>query len=211
MVAVAVIGVLIRQQAHVLADGAVAVALPQGHAHAFRASVVVVEVVLQREVLHVEVRAHIAQRGVGLDAFHRRRVPDDHPVAALADERDVVARDGGQHGIAQVVETIRKEYVRARGIGTAVLCTDEVQGAEQAARIAGLHLIPLAVLRVGHLTQVHDGQLVQIRRAIEVESQCACPTRVFQHFRLSVAVGLVAVEGAHHVPLAVGQRDGIAL
>ena len=107
---VAVIGVLIGEHLHVLADGLCAFVL-EAHSASGAVASIVVEGVLEGEILQVGALAGDEQCGSHADALvlHVGSVLDDGSVHALADDGNVVGIDGREHGLAQVVGAVGQE------------------------------------------------------------------------------------------------------
>ena len=113
-VRVAVVGILIREHLHILADGLLTLVLQADSTSATQTGLdgsVVVECILQCQVLHVQTGAGIQQGSSCADTLDAdvRSVLDDNSVHRLANQRDVIAADGGQYGLFQVVGAIRQE------------------------------------------------------------------------------------------------------
>ena len=164
VVVVRVVGVLIRQHAHVLGDGPVALVL-QTYGTAGSARAVVVEGVLQRQVLEVGVlRAAVyKQGGGGADALvlHLRGVHNEGLLHALAYQRDVARGYRRKGGLAHVVDAVGQEYLHPLAVHG--IHSHHVEDVAQTAHIAGLGDV-VAVHRLYGLyaAQVDHRHIVQV-------------------------------------------------
>ena len=162
----AVVGVLIGQHAHVLEDIAVALVL-EAYAASGRGGSIVIKLVLECEVLHVEILAGVEQHGCGSDAFvlFVWGILDNHAFGRLSDDGDVVSADRGECGLLEVVGAVWNKHESAF---CALGCVDAVHGVEHVEQTAGItcfHHKPVSVLLVVGLGGVHDFQVVEIDSA----------------------------------------------
>ena len=113
-VRIAVVGILIREHLHILADGLLTLVLQADCTSATQTSLngsVVVERVLQRQVLHVQTSTCVQQGSSCADTLDAdvRSILNNDSVHRLTNQRDVIAADGCQYGLFQIVSTIRQE------------------------------------------------------------------------------------------------------
>ena len=108
---IAVVGVLVRQQFHVLAYGLRSL-IPESYSTTVVA-LIVIECVLDRQVLDIRT-GHVlrdTQRSRLIDrlGLSVRCVLDDHAVHRLTDDRDVILTDGREHRLTKVIQSVRQE------------------------------------------------------------------------------------------------------
>ena len=168
----AVVGILIGEHAHVLADGACTGILEHGSTSG-RAGIVVVEGVLQRQVLQVEVRAAVVEQVGTSQTLHALvgRSDDDGLVHRLSDDRDVVAGDGRLDGSIEVVGAVGQEDERAGSVLRGVLAVHHVEHIHEAAGVACLHEVPVALALEVHLGGVHNLHAVDVHLAATLHLQ----------------------------------------
>ena len=118
LLVVGIVGVLIGQHPHAVADGSHALVL-QADGASVGLDVVVVEVVAQRQVLEVVVLAPVLEDGGLADAFYLsgRCIADDGALGALPHQRHLMTRDARQRRLAEVVVAVGNEYEEAFGVG----------------------------------------------------------------------------------------------
>ena len=114
VVCIRIIGILIREHLHVLADGLLTLILQAdctSTSQTCTLCTIVIEGVLQGQILHIQTCTCVQQGGCGADTLNAdiRSVLDDDSVHRLTNQRDVVAADGCQYGLFQIVEAIRQE------------------------------------------------------------------------------------------------------
>ena len=201
----AVIRVLIGEHTDALADGAVAVVLHDGSTAAHLSGTegtIVVEGILQGEILQVESGAgdveHVG-RTETLDALVGR-CPDDGTVHRFADDRDVMAADGGLYSLVEVVGAVGQEDEGALGILGCIGAVDDVEHIEEAAGIAGLDDIPAAETLIVGLAGVGNLHAVEIHLARGVHGEGEGAPCAFVVEGNDLAIGLLgadAWEGAY--------------
>ena len=140
LLAVAVIGVLIGQHAYALKDCTIALVLP-ADGTACRAGVIVVEVVLQSQILHIGVDAAIKEHRRGANALflHRRTVADDGSFHALSYQCHIMSPDGGEHGLSKVVDTVGYEDEEPLRHGIGIHHARPTDGIQETLGIASLY------------------------------------------------------------------------
>ncbi len=106
---VGIVGVLIREQAHIFANGVVTL-VPQGYGTTI-VCLVVVEGVLEGEVLQVDVVTRQEKRGGVVDRLGRRirRIADDGFLHRLTDNAYAIYGNLGKHFLAEVVGAVGQE------------------------------------------------------------------------------------------------------
>ena len=138
--AVAIVCVLVREHPYVLENGTIAFVLP-ADGTSRRAGMVVVQRILQRQVLYVGVPAAVQQRGRLSDTLvlHRRCIHDDGALHALADQRNVMAANGRERLLAQIVNTVGNQYEQSFRHSVGILDVCLLNSMKEALRIACLH------------------------------------------------------------------------
>ena len=166
---VAVVGVLIGEHGDVLANGIVTLVLQADGASGIfcgfaSLGVIIWIVVLQRQVLQHQILAGVQQRGGHANTLGGRSVLDHYAVLALTLDGDVVASDGGECLLSQVVGAVRQidgHHVRAaRAVGS-------IECIEEAAGITGKYGKRVAFLRVVCSCCVQHGDVVYVCYGVE--------------------------------------------
>ena len=188
-VVIAVVGVLVGEERHVLADGVVALVL-ETYCASVAGNAVVIPLVLEGEVLDVGVLAGVHEYGCLADSLGFGLVLDDDTLHALSDERDVVAAERGEAGGAQVVGAVGNEDEGAWSIGGCVDAVHYVDDVKEALGIAGLHEVPLSVAHVVGGGGVHNLHVVDVNLAAALHLECQR-----SRFALVVVGNHVAVGG----------------
>ena len=168
----AVVGVLVRQQAHVLANGA-CTGISQCYGTSGTACSIVVQCVLQRQVLQIQVRTAVLQQ-VGLaQTFYRLvgRIHDDGVVYRLSDNRDVMSGNGRLHRSVEVVGAVGQEDVSTLGILLGILAVHHFNHIQQTAGVASLHEVPVVLALVVHILRVHNLYTVDVHLATTLHLQ----------------------------------------
>ena len=167
---VAIVGVLVREHLHFLADGLCTTVLQaDGTTGIF--CIIIVVCVLQGKVLDIEVLASVKDGGCCADTLYLRLVDDDGLVHAFTDKRDVVSADGSQYGLAEIVCAVRQEYISTRCIGCGIVSADEFESSDKAFAIASLHCVPVTILGVGRLSHIDDAEAVDVVGTCTIERE----------------------------------------
>ena len=140
LVVVGVVGVLVGQQSHAVADGTGALVVQRGGASGSTGGIVV-EGVLQGEVLKVVVGASVLDDGGLAESFVLEvgLVLDDGARHALSDEGDMMTGQSGEDTLAEVVEAVGNEDVELWGVLVSIKLVGLADDVEQALGVALLN------------------------------------------------------------------------
>ena len=157
---VAIVGVLVREHAHAVASGASTFVLQADGTSVV--GFVVVECVLQRQVLEDVVATRIEDGCRSGDTFYLGIgcILDDGAFHRLSLHHYMAGADSGQHGLAEVVNTIVKQY--------RVAVLQDIAYHHKGGSIAGCNVVYMSyfVQRSRHIIYLHR---VDIRGGSEVE------------------------------------------